>query len=368
VAAAPAASGRLNMFGRIGMRHWCGSTRSTGTGTVDGSSAGARIHRHVRSTLAAFCGAVAALASAAALAQAWPSKPVRMVIPYPAGGSIDVSGRRLAEDLAAELGQSIVVENRSGANGILATDFVAKSSPDGYTMLVSTLAAHAGNPHAVKVLPYDPVRDFAPVTVINTVPLLLVVHPSFAAQSVADIVRLARETPGKITYASFGTGGMAHLAGVQLELRGEVKMVHVPYKGGAPALADVLGGHVQMFFSGINSALPHVKAGRLRPIAVSGAARSKALPDVPAVAETFRDYEAGVSPAVWFPARTPQAIIDRAHAAIVKVINTPKFRQAIERDGESDPSGITPAEMAAVVQRDIERYGRLFRAAGIQPE
>jgi tripartite-type tricarboxylate transporter receptor subunit TctC len=301
-------------------------------------------------------------------AQSWPAKPIRMVIPYPAGGSIDVSGRRLAEDLAVELGQPIVVENRAGANGIIATDFVAKSPPDGYTLLVSTLAAHAGNPAAVKSLPYDPVKDFSPVTVINTVPLLLVVHPSFPAQSISDIVRMARERPGKINFASFGTGGMAHLAGVQLELRGEVKMVHVPYKGGAPALADVLGGHVEMFFSGINSALPHVKSGRLRPIAVTGSARSKALPDVPAVAETYKDYEAGVSPALWYPARTPPEIVSRTHAAVVKVINTPKFRHAAERDGESDPVGNTPAEMAAMVQNDLERYAALFKAAGIKPE
>jgi tripartite-type tricarboxylate transporter receptor subunit TctC len=304
----------------------------------------------------------------AAQAQSWPAKPIRMVIPYPAGGSVDVSGRRLAEDLAVELGQPIVVENRAGANGIIATDAVAKAAPDGYTLLVSTLAAHAGNPAAVKSLPYDPIKDFAPVTVINTVPLLLVVHPSFPAETVTDVVRLARERPGKINYASFGTGGMAHLAAVQLELRGDVKMVHVPYKGGAPALADVLGGHVELYFSGINSALPHVRAGRLRGVAVTGATRSKALPEVPAVAETYKDYEAGVSPAVWFPARTPQDIVNRTHAAVVKVINTPKFRQAAERDGESEPIGNTPAEMAAMVQRDIERYAALFRAAGIKPE
>ena len=301
-------------------------------------------------------------------AQSWPAKPIRMVIPYPAGGSVDVSGRRLAEDLGAELGQPIVVENRSGANGIIATDVVAKAAPDGYTMLVSTLAAHAGNPAAVKSLPYDPVRDFAPVTVINTVPLLLVVHPSFPAHSVADIVRMAREQPGKVNYASFGTGGMAHLAGVQLELRGNVKMLHVPYKGGAPALADVLGGHVEMFFSGINSALPHIRAGRLRAVAVTGLTRSKALPDIPAVAETYESYEAGVSPAVWYPARTPQEIVNRTHAGVVKVINAPKFRQAVERDGEGDPIGNTPAEMAAMVQKDLERYAALFKAAGIKPE
>jgi tripartite-type tricarboxylate transporter receptor subunit TctC len=303
-----------------------------------------------------------------ALAQSWPSKPIRMVIPYPPGGSVDLSGRRLTDDLAAELGQPIVVENRSGANGIIGTDAVAKAAPDGYTMLVSTLAAHAGNPSAVKSLPYHAINDFAPVTVINTVPLLLVAHPSFPAETVADVVRLAREQPGKITYASFGTGGMAHLAGVQLELRGGVKMTHVPYKGGAPALADVLGGHVQLYFSGINSVLPHVKSGRLRGVAVSSTGRSKALPNVPAVAETYADFEAGVTPAVWFPARTPVEIVNRMNAAVVKVIMTPKFRQAAERDGETDPVGNKPEEMAAMVKKDIERYAALMKAAGIKPE
>src|SRR5207244_4733637 len=192
---------------------------------------------------------------------------------------------------------------------------------------------------------------------------LRVVHPSGPRHSVADIVRMAREQPGKVNYASFGTGGMAHLAGVQLELRGKVKMLHVPYKGGAPALADVLGGHVEMFFSGINSALPHIRAGRLRAVAVTGLTRSKALPNIPAVAETYENYEAGVSPAVWYPARTPQEIVNRTHAAVVKVINTPKFRRAVERDGEGDPIGNTPAEMAAMVQKDLERYAALFRAA-----
>jgi tripartite-type tricarboxylate transporter receptor subunit TctC len=311
---------------------------------------------------------ILALATLPAIAQSWPSKPLRMVIPYPPGGSIDLSGRRLTEDLTAELGQPIVVENRSGANGMIATDFVAKSAPDGYTFLVSTLSAHAVGPAAVKTLPFNPIDDFAPVTVINSVPLLLVAHPSFPAETIADVVRLAREQPGKITYASFGTGGMAHLAAVQLELRGNVRMTHVPYKGGAPALADVLGGHVQLYFSGINSVLPHIKSGRLRAIAVTSPTRSKAVPTVPTVAETYADYEAAVSPAIWFPARTPPEIVNRMRAAVVKVINTPKFRAAAERDGETDPVGNRPEEMAAIVKKDIERYGALMKAAGIKPE
>ena len=312
--------------------------------------------------------ALGILAAVPALAQSWPSRPIRMVIPYPAGGSVDLSGRRLTEDLSAELGQPVVVDNRGGANGIVGTDVVAKAAPDGYTFLVSTLSAHAGNPAAVKKLPYDAVNDFSPVTVINTVPLLLVALPSFPGATVADIVRLARQQPGKVTYASFGTGGMAHLAAVQLELRGDVRMLHVPYKGGAPALADVLGGHVQLYFSGINSVLPHVKAGRLRGVAVTSTTRSKALPNVPAVAETYPDFEAGVTPAVWFPARTPPDIVNRMRGAILKAINSEKFRQAAERDGEGDAVGNSPAEMAAMVKKDIERYAVLMKAGGIVPE
>ena len=321
-----------------------------------------------RSLLAALLFAIGAAPAMPVHAQSWPAKPLRMVIPYPAGGSVDLSGRRLIEDLGAELGQPVTVDNRSGANGIIGTEVVAKAAPDGYIFLVSTLSAHAGNPSAVKSLPFNAIDDFAPVTVINSVPQVLVAHPAFPAESIADIVRLAKEKPGQITYASFGTGGMAHLAMVQLELRGGVKMTHVPYKGGAPALADVMGGHVPLYFSGINSVLPHLKTNRLRAIAVSSATRSKALPGVPAVAETYADFEAGVTPAVWLPARTPPEVVARLHAAIVKVINTPKFRQMAERDGEGDPVGNRPEEMAAIVKKDIDRYATLMKAAGIRPE
>jgi tripartite-type tricarboxylate transporter receptor subunit TctC len=321
-----------------------------------------------RSLLAALLFAIGAAPAMPVHAQSWPAKPLRMVIPYPAGGSVDLSGRRLIEDLGAELGQPVTVDNRSGANGIIGTEVVAKAAPDGYIFLVSTLSAHAGNPSAVKSLPFNAIDDFAPVTVINSVPQVLVAHPAFPAESIADIVRLAKEKPGQITYASFGTGGMAHLAMVQLELRGGVKMTHVPYKGGAPALADVMGGHVPLYFSGINSVLPHLKTNRLRAIAVSSATRSKALPGVPAVAETYADFEAGVTPAVWLPARTPPEVVARLHAAIVKVINTPKFRQVAERDGEGDPVGNRPEEMAAIVKKDIDRYATLMKAAGIRPE
>jgi tripartite-type tricarboxylate transporter receptor subunit TctC len=309
-------------------------------------------------------------ASDAAAAQAFPTKPVRMVVPYPAGGAIDLSARKLAEDLTPELGQTVIIDNRGGANGAIGAGIVARSVPDGYTLLFTTLAAHAGNPAIYKDLGYDAVKDFEPVTVINSIPLLLVAHPSFPATTIPDLVKLAKEKPGTINYASFGTGGMAHLAGVQLELKGGIKMTHIPYKGGGPALADVIGGHVQLFFSGVNSALAHINNGRLRPIALSGTTRSRALPDVPTVAETpgFKDYEASVVPAVWAPARTPRDVINKLQSSIVKVIQTPKFRQRLERDGEGDPIGSTPEQMAAIVKKDLVRYAELIRAAGIKPE
>jgi tripartite-type tricarboxylate transporter receptor subunit TctC len=303
-------------------------------------------------------------------AQTYPTRPVRMIVPYPAGGSIDLAGRRLAEALATELGQPVVVDNRAGANGVIGTEAVAHAAPDGHTILFTTLAAHAGNPALRKELPYDSVKDFAPVTVVNSIPLVLVVHPSSPAKSVADLVKLAKEQPGKITYASFGTGGMAHLAGVQLALMGGIDIVHVPYKGGAPALADVLGGHVYCFFSGLNSALPHINSGKLRALAVSGTTRARVLPDVPTVSETpgFKDYEASVSPAVWAPAKTPPEIVARLQRAIAKVIKQPEYRQKLEKDGEGDPIGSTPEEAAAMVQRDLARFAALMKAAGVKPE
>ena len=313
---------------------------------------------------------LSAVAPSTVAAQAYPTKPIHMVIPYPAGGSIDVSGRRLADELAIELGQPIVVENRSGANGIIGTEMVARAAPDGYTVLFTTIAAHAGNPWTYKKLPYDSINDFAPITVINSIPLLLVAHPSFPAHSIQDLVKLAKEKPGTINYASFGTGGMAHLAGVELELMGGIQMNHVPYKGGAPALADVLGGHVELFFSGINSALPHIQSGRLRALAVSGTTRAKVLPDVPAVNETpgFSEYEASVAPALWAPAKTPPEIINRLRAAVVKVVQNPKYREKLERDGEGDPIANTPDQMSAMVKNEMSRFGKLIKAAGITPE
>ena len=211
----------------------------------------------------------------------FPTKPVKLVVAYAAGGTTDLAARRIAEDLGKELGQTVVVENKGGANGVPASEFVARSAPDGHTILVTTVPAHAGNRWAYKKLPYDTLADFIPVTVLPQQPLILVAHPSVAANNVADLIKLAKQRPGKINYASFGVGGLSHLAGVQLNLLAGTQMNHVPYKGGGPALADLMGGHVDLYFSGLATTLPLIADGKIKPIAVASATRVRSLPNVP---------------------------------------------------------------------------------------
>jgi tripartite-type tricarboxylate transporter receptor subunit TctC len=308
---------------------------------------------------------------AAAQAQQYPTKPVRLIVPWPAGGGTDNVARALAEDLGVALGQNVVVDNRGGANGVIGTEAAARAAPDGYTLMLTDIFSHVLNTSLVKKLPYDIVADFAPITQISTVPLLLVVHPSFPAQSVADLVRLAKAQPGTISYASFGLGSQAHIAGEMLKMMGGIDMVHVPYKGGAAALTDTLGGQVPVNFSGINLARQHVLAGKLRALAVTGPVRSKFMPDVPTVAETpgFQGFEASVPFAVWAPAKTPPEIIAKLNATIAKVIGTPRFKQNLESKGTSgDTIGNSPDQMAASVAAYVDRLPRVFQAAGLKAE
>jgi tripartite-type tricarboxylate transporter receptor subunit TctC len=324
-----------------------------------------------RTLLAAGCaGAAGALLPASALAQAFPQRPIRVVVAYSVGGSIDLAARRIADDLGAELGQPVLVENRGGANGVPASDYVAHSAPDGHTILFTTVPAHAGNKWAYKKLPYDTLGDFIPVTVLAIVPLVLVAHPSLPANNIAELVKLAKERPGRINYASFGVGGMAHLAGVQMNLLAKTTMNHVPYKGGGPALADVVGNHVDLYFSGLMTALPLIKEGRLKALAVSSLTRQKALPNVPAVAETpgFENFEAVVSPIMLVPAKTPPEVVARIQQATYKVVHTEQHRARLELAGEGEPRATTPEESMAMLKKDVDRLGVLFKAAGIQPE
>jgi len=310
------------------------------------------------------------LLSAPAAAQPYPSKPIRMVIPWAAGGGADNVGRELARRLTAVLGQPVIVDNRPGANGTLGANVVAHAAPDGYTMMLTAISSHIASPFIYSNLPYDAFADFAPVTEISSESLLFLVNPSFSAKDIADLVRLAKAQPGTINFASFGTGSPSHLAGELLKSMTNIDLVHVPYKSGAPALSDVIAGHIPIFISGFSSAVPHVKAGRVRALATTGSKRVKALPDVPTLAETpgLERYEVIMTFAVWVPARTPADIIAKLNAAITTEIRTPEFRQFPAFSGLSDPIGNTPEQMAATLVRERAKLGELLKAAGVQAE
>ena len=300
----------------------------------------------------------------------YPTKPIKLVVAYAAGGTTDLAARRIAEDLGKELGQTVVVENKGGANGVPASEFVARSAPDGHTILVTTVPAHAGNRWAYKKLPYDTMADFIPVTVLPQQPLILVAHPSVAANNVADLIKLAKQRPGKINYASFGVGGLSHLAGVQLNLVAGTQMNHVPYKGGGPALADLMGGHVELYFSGLATTLPLIADGKIKPIAMASATRVRSLPNVPAVAETpgFGNFEAAVTPLLLVPAKTPNSVVIKIQLAVDRAMRTEKHLALIAKSGEGDVVTTTPEQSMVMLRKELDRLAVLFKAAGIEPE
>ena len=301
---------------------------------------------------------------------AFPNKPLRMVIPYPAGGPTDILARHVAADMGVVLGQQVVADNRPGANGVIGSEFVARAAPDGYTMLMTGIDQHIGNVLMYKSVPYDALNDFAPVTQVNSVPMVLVINPSVAANNVAELVKIARAQPGKISYASSSIGSLSHLGGEQFRLMAGIDITHIPYKGGGPALNDVVGGQVPMYFSGVNAALPFIKAGRLRALAVTGTSRLAVLPDVPTVAETpeFKGYEATLLFGLWVPAKTPSEIIAKLQQSVARAIQTPKFQQMFDADGSGAPIGNTPAEMAATISAAGKRLPAIIKASGIKPE
>ena len=311
--------------------------------------------------------ALLALVPALAGAQAYPNKPVRLIVPYPPGGGTDVVARILSEPLAAELGQSIIIDNRGGAAGNVGTDLAAKSPADGYTLLF-TLSSHTINPKLYDKLPFDVEKDFVPISLAAYIPQILVVNPNVAANNVKELIALAKANPGKLNYASVGTGSPGHIAGELFKLRTGIDIVHVPYKGGGPAVTDTIGGQVQMLFVSMPAAWQFVKAGRLKAIAVTSAKRSVTAPDVP----TF--LEAGVPDFVvdsWYgalaPAKTPPAVTARVNAALVKVLESPAIKEKLMAQGaEAAPS--TPAEFDRVIKDELAKWEYVIRAANIKPE
>ena len=307
------------------------------------------------------------LLPACAAAQAYPSRPVRLVVPYPAGGPVDIMARLLGQQLSERLRAQIVVDNRAGANGNIAGDIVARSTPDGYTLLMGANGVIAVNPSLYRKMPFDPQKDLAPVSLFATAALLMVVHPSLPVRSVGEFIAAAMSRPGTINFASSGTGSTAHLCSELLKVKAAIDIVHVPYKGAAPALNDVIGGQVQMLISGVSSAAPHARSGKLRALGVTSPQRLAALPDVAAIAETVPGYEVLTWYGVFLPAGTPAGIAKSLHAAVVAAVNQQDTRARLTALG-AEATASTPGEFAAMVRGEIAKWGEVVRGAGIRPE
>ncbi|HVQ61350.1 MAG TPA: tripartite tricarboxylate transporter substrate binding protein [Burkholderiales bacterium] len=310
----------------------------------------------------------AACAATATHADVYPSKPIRFVVAFPPGGGTDIIARSIAQKLGERLEQQIVVDNRPGAGGNIGTDIVAKSAPDGYTMLMGSAGPLAINASLFAAMPFDPVRDLAPVTLAASTPNVLVVHPSLKATTVKDLVALARAHPGEINFASSGHGTPAHLAGELFNSMAGVKLVHVPYKGASPALADLLGGQVQVMFSTMPPALPHVKEGKLRALAVTSLKRSPAMPGLPTLDEAaLPGFEANTWHGVVLPAGAQSAIIARLNREIVAILHMPEVVERLSNQG-AEPVGSTPEEFAAYIKSETVKWARVVRESGAKAE
>ena len=299
--------------------------------------------------------------------QTFPSRPIRIVVPFPPGGGTDVGTRVIAQKLQESLGQPVLVENKGGAAGILGTEYTAKAAPDGYTIMMGNIGTHAINVSLYKSLSYDPVKDFVPISQVAGLPMLLLVHPSVKANSVAELVALAKANPGTLNYSSSGAGGMPHVSGALFASMTGIQMVHVPYKGGGPAVADLIAGHVSLSFATALESLPHVKGGRLRALAVSSARRSVAAPELPTIAETVPGYESGSWLALFAPAGTPKEIAAKLAAEASRIVNLPDVRERLLQQG-AEPIGGTPEQLSATQQADIAKYARVIRESGFKPE
>ncbi|OGA53215.1 MAG: hypothetical protein A3F74_07025 [Betaproteobacteria bacterium RIFCSPLOWO2_12_FULL_62_58] len=314
----------------------------------------------------ALAGSVLVAVSEARAADGYPSKPIRIVCPFPPGGGLDFVSRTLGEKLAERLGQPVVVDNRPGASGSIGAGIVAKAAPDGYTVLLASSSTMAVNP-ALQRLSYQAViKDFTPVSLVSRVSYVLVVHPSVAAKSVAELIRLAKSQPSRLNYASSGTGSASHLAMELFKNMAGVDLTHIPYKGSSPAVIDLIGGQVQTGFNNLIPALPHVKSGRLRALGVSGPARSAAMPEVPTIAESgLPGYEALQWYGVLLPARAPRVIIDRLHQEIGAILRLPEVRERLTHEG-GDVIGSTPGQFASHIENEIAKWTKVVNAANIR--
>lgn len=316
-----------------------------------------------------FTGALlAALAIAPAWSQTWPTRPVKLVVPFPAGGATDILGRALAQKLGESLGQPVVVENRPGAGGTLGSDIVAKALPDGYTILMATTSTHSIAPSLYAKLPYDPATSFAPVVHVADSTNILVVGQSIPVSNVRELIALAKAEPGRLTYGSSGNGTIVHLTAVLFESLAGVKLTHVPYKGTALAMPDVMSGQVTMIFDSIVSAQPHLKSGKVKPLGISGTRRSPLAPELPTIAESGLP---GFASDTWFgvfaPAGTPAPIVARLNTDINAILRQAEFRERLATLG-AEATGGAPDNFAALVRNETAKWARVVRDAGIKPE
>jgi tripartite-type tricarboxylate transporter receptor subunit TctC len=309
----------------------------------------------------------AMLLAAAAQAQPYPAKPLRMVVPFPPGGPTDIVARLVSQKMSEGLKQPVVVENRPGAGGVLGTEAAAKATPDGYTLLMGTIGGLAVSMSLQPGRGYDTLRDLAPITQAVTVTSVLVVHPSVPARSVKELLAIARAQPGKLNYGSSGSGTVTHLAGELLKLMGGVSIVHVPYKGGAPALNAIVSGEVDLTYENSLIIVPHIKSGKVRALAVTGGERSKLLPELPAIAETLPGYEASGWYGLLAPAGTPAAVIERLNAEAVKALRASDVAGKLSSQG-ADPVPGSPAEFSAFIRREIEKWAKVVKAAEMKAE
>ena len=304
---------------------------------------------------------------ATVLAQAWPSKPIRVVVPFPAGGGIDTVARIVVPKMSEALGQPMVIDNRSGAGGTVGTEVVARATPDGHVLL-ATFASHSMNATLYRDLSYDTEKAFAPISLIATVPNILVVHPSLPAKTVGDLISLARKRPGDINYASVGNGTPAHLSAELFNMMAGVRMTHIPYKGAAASIIGMITGETQLTFTTVLIALPHVKAGKLRPLAVATLARTPLLPEVPTVDQSgLKGYESIAWYGLLAPAGTPGPVVDRLNAELVRSVQTPEVRENLLRQG-TEIVASSPARFAQIIREDIVKWTKVVKAAAVKPD
>ena len=314
--------------------------------------------------IALLCAGLATLAHA----QGYPSKPVRIVAPFGAGSTIDIIGRLIAPKLTDALGQPVIVENRPGAGGMIGMDAVAKSAPDGHTLIIGALGPLAMNPALYPKTPFDPVKDFAAVCLLATGPVVIAVHPSIPAQPVTDLIDLAKKRPGQLNFGSPGVGSSPHLTGELFKLITKTDIVHVPYKGNAEAITDLIGGQLSIVFTGVPPVVPLAKAGKVRLLATTGKQRMPNLPEVPTIREAGIE---GADVLIWYgivaPAATPKDVVARLNREIVKIMNTPDVREKFSQQGV-DPASSTPDEFAQMIRDEVTRWGKVIRSAGIKLE